>query len=354
FTGRVPFLSKNYHDYTLNSINNKNQDDYQLVRKLGRGKYSEVFEAINITNNEKVVVKILKPVKKKKIKREIKILENLRGGPNIIALLDIVKDPVVSCQTQAFSSVMQQLYQTLSDYDIRFYMYEILKALDYCHSMGIMHRDVKPHNVMIDHEHRKLRLIDWGLAEFYHPSQEYNVRVASRYFKGPELLVDYQMYDYSLDMWSLGCMLASMIFRKEPFFHGHDNYDQLVRIAKVLGTEDLYDYIDKYNIELDPRFNDILGRHSRKRWERFVHSENQHLVSTEALDFLDKLLRYDHQARLTAREAMEHPYFCECLLSGGVTSMSSSQPMANIAGSPVISSPSALATQVTAATGAQP
>jgi casein kinase II subunit alpha len=175
--------------------------------------------------------------------------------------------------------------------------------------MGIMHRDVKPHNVMIDHQQRKLRLIDWGLAEFYHPGQDYNVRVASRYFKGPELLVDYQFYDYSLDMWSLGCMLASMIFRKEPFFHGHDNYDQLVRIAKVLGTEDLYDYLDKYNCELDPRFNDILGRHSRKRWERFVHAENQHLVSNEALDFLDKLLRYDHQTRLTAREAMDHPYF---------------------------------------------
>src|ERR1044072_1804544 len=90
-----------------------------------------------------------------------------------------------------------------------------------------MHRDVKPHNVMIDHEHRKvglcppfcfpwahltqLRLIDWGLAEFYHPKTEYNVRVASRYFKGPELLVDFQEYDYSLDMWSLGCMFASMV-----------------------------------------------------------------------------------------------------------------------------------------------
>uniref|UniRef100_A0A8C8CN23 non-specific serine/threonine protein kinase n=1 Tax=Oncorhynchus tshawytscha TaxID=74940 RepID=A0A8C8CN23_ONCTS len=337
---------REYWDYESHVVEWGNQDDYQLVRKLGRGKYSEVFEAINITNNEKVVVKILKPVKKKKIKREIKILENLRGGPNIITLLDIVKDPV---------------------------------ALDYCHSMGIMHRDVKPHNVMIDHEHRKLRLIDWGLAEFYHPAQEYNVRVASRYFKGPELLVDYQMYDYSLDMWSLGCMLASMIFRKEPFFHGHDNYDQLVRIAKVLGTEDLYDYIDKYNIELDPRFNDILGRHSRKRWERFVHSENQHLVSTEALDFLDKLLRYDHHARLTAREAMDQPYFCELHLiihlshthspwtsptSVSCTSLSISHtthspwtsptsPLANVAGSPVISSPSALATQVPAAAGAQ-
>lgn len=133
----------------------------------------------------------------------------------MIELLDIVKDPQSNTPALIFEHVnnldFKMLYPKFTDYDIRFYIYELLKALDFCHSKGIMHRDVKPHNVMIDHENKKLRLIDWGLAEFYHPGTSYNVRVASRYFKGPELLVDMQEYDYSLDMWSLGCMFASMV-----------------------------------------------------------------------------------------------------------------------------------------------
>lgn len=153
------------------------------------------------------------------------------------------------------------------------------------------------------------------------------MRVASRYFKGPELLVDYQEYDYSLDLWSLGAMFASMIFRKEPFFHGSSNNDQLVKIAKVLGTEELFDYLDKYDIELDAQYDDILGRFPKKNWHTFVNPENQKFVSNDALDFLDKLLKYDHavstykpklpnrlmlmttKERLTAQEAMAHPYF---------------------------------------------
>jgi casein kinase II subunit alpha len=305
---------KEYSDYENMTIAwGRNQDNYEIVKKVGRGKYSEVFEGINVTNNEKCIIKILKPVKKKKIRREIKILQNLCGGPNIIKLYDVIRDAQSKTPSLIFEYVnntdFKVLYPTLTDYDVRYYMYELLKALDYCHANGIMHRDVKPHNVMIDHSQRKLRLIDWGLAEFYFPEQEYNVRVAWRYFKGPELLVELQDYDYSLDLWSYGCMFAGMIFRKEPFFHGHDNYDQLVRIAKVLGTSELYAYLDKYGITLDSNFQQLIGTHMRKPWKRFITPDNKHLATPDAIDLLDKLLRYDHQERLTAREAMAHSYF---------------------------------------------
>ena len=289
------------------------QDDYEVVSKIGRGKYSEVFQGMNIVNNTKCVIKILKPVKKKKIKREIKILQNLSGGTNVVQLLDVVRDPQSKTPALVFEYInnmdFKVLYPTLTDLDIRYYILELLKALNFCHSQGIMHRDVKPHNVMIDHEKRKLMLIDWGLAEFYHPGQDYNVRVASRYFKGPELLVDFEQYDYSLDMWSLGCMFAGMIFRKEPFFHGRDNYDQLVKIARVLGTEELMEYLDKYDLQLDSHFENIMGQYPAKPLDRFITPEVQHLCSDEAIDFLSRLLRYDHQERLTAEEAMIHPYF---------------------------------------------
>ena len=304
---------KEYWDYDSHIIQWNDPDRYQLIRKLGRGKYSEVFEAQDMKLDRRVVCKILKPVKKRKIKREIKILENVKGGPNVITLLEAVKDPISKTPALIFEHVNaidhKQLFPTFTDLDIRYYMHELLKALDFSHSMGIMHRDVKPHNVMIDHEKRTLKLIDWGLAEFYHPLEQYNVRVSSRHFKGPELLVDDQYYDYSLDMWSYGCMFAGMIFKKDPFFNGYDNHNQLHKIAKVLGTDELYEYLQKHSIELDQKLMAMIGRHSKKRWERFHTSENTHLISHEALSLLDGLLKFDHQLRLTAKEAMDAPYF---------------------------------------------
>ena len=141
--------------------------------------------------------------------------------------------------------------------------------------------------------------------------REYNVRVASRYYKGPELLVNLQAYDYSLDIWSLGCMLAGLVFKREPFFYGRDNYDQLVQIVKVLGTADLMEYLSKYQITLDLSFWELIGEHSRKPWSRFVTNENQSLCNREVIDLIDKMLVYDHSMRILPREAMRHPYFAE-------------------------------------------
>ena len=123
---------KDYWDYESLQVQWGDQDNYEVVRKVGRGKYSEVFEGVNVTNNTKVIIKILKPVKKKKIKREIKILQNLRGGTNIIRLLDIVRDPQSKTPSLIFEYVnntdFKVLYPTLTDFDLRFYIFELLKV----------------------------------------------------------------------------------------------------------------------------------------------------------------------------------------------------------------------------------
>lgn len=305
--------SPSYWNYESLRVQWNSPERYEVERKIGRGKYSDVFLGVDTKTPRQVVVKVLKPVKKKKILRELKILQALKGGPNIVELYDVVRDPNSKTPSFIFEYVnscdFRTVFPTFSDLDVRGYIFQVLVALEYAHSRGIMHRDVKPNNVCLDYEKRKLKLIDWGLAEFYLPATTYNARVASRYFKGPELLVELPMYDYRLDMWSLGCMLAGLIFIKEPFFRGVDNTDQLVRIVKVLGTDDLKEYLNKYNQTLPSPFNSTLGYHTKKPWSSFVTPQNEHLCPPEALAFLDKLLQYDHTKRTQAAEALQDPYF---------------------------------------------
>jgi len=305
---------RDYWDYENYEIEWGNINNYEIIQKIGRGKYSEVFTGVNVLNDSECVIKVLKPVKIKKIHREIKILKNLTGGPNVVRLFDVVRDSASKIPALVFEKVnnvdFRVLYPKFTIEDIKFYFIQLLKALDYSHSMGIIHRDVKPQNVMIDPERRQLKLIDWGLADFYHPGTDFNVRVASRYHKGPELLVNLRQYDYSLDLWAVGAMIAAIVFKKEPFFKGKSNSDQLVKIAKVLGTEELMKYLQKYNLTLSSEYDDILGEYPRKPWSSFVNDGNRYLSgSPYVIDLIDHLLRYDHQERLTAKEALNHPFF---------------------------------------------
>ncbi|GME83357.1 unnamed protein product [Ambrosiozyma monospora] len=305
---------KEYWDYENHKIEWGNIGNYEIVSKIGRGKYSEVFTGVNVLNNQPCVIKVLKPVKLKKIYREIKILKNLTGGPNIIKLFDVIQDPNSKIPALIFEKInnvdYRVLYPKFSLEDIKFYFTQLLTALDYSHSMGIIHRDVKPQNIMIDPVNKKLKLIDWGLAEFYHRGLDFNVRVASRYHKAPELLVNLQQYDYSLDLWPVGAMIAAIVFKKEPFFKGDSNNDQLVKIAKVLGTPDLLKYVNKYGVKLSSDYDDILGNYPKKQWRSFINEGNKAMSDNAVvIDLIDNLLRYDHQERLTAKEAMAHPFF---------------------------------------------
>ena len=156
-------------------------------------------------------------------------------------------------------------------------------------------------------------IVDWGLADFYHPSKRFNVRVASRYFKGPELLLGNNYYDYQLDVWSAGCMLAGMMFAKEPFFKGSDNDDQLIRIAKVIGADDIRAYVDKFDhVHLSDYFKQNLLNFSKKDWYKFVNVKNEEIVCQDhGFDLLTKMLTIDHTERITAQEAIAHPFFDE-------------------------------------------
>jgi casein kinase II subunit alpha len=149
------------------------------------------------------------------------------------------------------------------------------------------------------------------LADFYKPEQEYNVRVASRYYKGPELLVDDKLYHYSLDIWSAGCTMAGMMFRIDTFFKGSDNFDQLIKIMKVLGEEDLKLYVEKYNLTIPKECLKLMRGHTypKRPYETFINDINKHLISEDGLDLLSKMLVYDKNLRIRPKDAMAHKYF---------------------------------------------
>ena len=382
----------------------KSSKDYMLVRRLGAGKFSDVFEAVDrqlekaieltsggsttttaasegngeIRPETMVVLKCLKPVAEEKIKRELLVLQHASKLPNLARLLAIVipseyySSITPTSPNQGVSSTLytegdnlasttapskkvprlqamptlvlehahgewlshrkQQLLindpihsEFLTENEIRFFIFHLLIALDSLHACGIMHRDVKPRNVLINRTKKTLTLIDLGLADFYFastPTQQhkYNVRVASRHYKSPELLLGYQQYGTAIDIWGVGCILAGLLLRKEPFFRGKDNLDQLATIVATLGTSNLHLYMAKYHIEMTPDVRNVIaevtlqGRCTQQPWTSFLNASSPQSDATpqpsaEGLDLLSKLLQYDHEQRLTANEAMQHPFF---------------------------------------------
>lgn len=289
-----------------------NIDNYYIVERIGRGKFSTVFLGRTI-NDQPCVLKVLKPVSITKINKEIKILEELKKGPNVVQFYDVVFDS----ESQSITLVMEYienvdfriLYEQFTLADIKYYVYNILKCLSYAHSKGIMHRDIKPQNIMIDHHKKKLAIIDWGLAGHYVPNTQYHVGVATVHYKAPELLLSYPYYNYEVDIWGLGCTFASMIFKRFPFFRGRDNNEMLLRISSLLGGNLLLQYTEKFSLQLPSQIQAKIVDRRKKTWEDLKNEKNENLYDPLAIDLLIKMLTIDHTDRITAADALNHPFF---------------------------------------------
>ncbi|KAI5170326.1 casein kinase II subunit alpha [Pancytospora epiphaga] len=303
--GNVEAVCQDYNSYNITA---GDIEKYCVTQYMGRGKYSEVFEGRCIKDSSKVVIKVLKPVKRAKINREVLILKSMEHK-NVIPLRDVVYDRSTGLHSLIFDYIKHEdtctIFEGMGLNEIRLYTRQVLEALEYAHSRGIVHRDVKPQNMIVNTTMKRLLLIDWGLAEFYHFKQEYSVRVASRYYKGPELLVDYPYYDYSLDIWSFGCILAELIFHRMPFFCGSKNTEQIVELIKVMGLKDLEEYLKKFEIEFEvPK----MEQTERVPLISYV-SEDRRILYKDAVDLLEMVLIYDHSKRPTATECLSHPFY---------------------------------------------
>jgi casein kinase II subunit alpha len=304
-------LGPSWYDHKTLNPEYHSPDPYSLVKKVGRGKYSTVFKAKD-ASNASYAIKALVPLDSRRYLREIKILQNLDGGKNIVRLCDLVRDPATSICSFVFEWVefsdWRVLYNSFELQDIRLYLYKLLEALDYSHSHGIMHRDIKPQNIAIDKKKHRLRLLDWGLADFYHPRQKYNSHVATRIFKPPELLINYPYYDYSMDIWSTGITFSIMMLRRFALECGEDDAQQLIKVADLVGGRGILQYAQSLGINFDEKTFETLRKISGYGWDPFCQRAKE-MCPPEAVDLLKKMTIIDHRQRITAKEALQHPFF---------------------------------------------
>lgn len=287
-------------------------DNYFILSKVGRGKYSTVFKGYD-KDKHKVAIKVLVPLDPKKYLREIKILENLKKSRNIVELVDLIHDE----QTGIYSIILEwvefldwkKLYSEFKIDDVRYYMYQLLIAIDTAHKNGIMHRDVKPQNIAIDVNEKTLRLLDWGLADFYFRNKRYNSHVATRVFKPPEVLLNYPYYDYSMDIWSCGFTLGIMIFRKMVIEGAENDEAQLVKVAELVGGKNIIQYSESLRVPIKNEIKQQLLKATGTGWKPLIKKADPSMCPNEAIDLLDKMMCIDHRLRITAKGALNHQFF---------------------------------------------
>jgi len=296
--------------------------DLEIEGLLGSGSFGYVFEAYDKNRDTKVALKRTTKAGDF-VSREYEILELLKGCPNCIQILDIFytknEDDDKLAQNLVFEFWSDNLESMITENKtakkaftiekVRHYSKQILNGLKNMHERQIVHRDLKPENVLVNDED-EVKIWDFGSSKILDPNGKNTPYIVSRYYRAPELILGVSNYSEKIDIWATGWIIAELLMLK-PIFPGKTEGSQFLEQMALLGTPSSYEYkqmastIPKTTMKLLNQ----LEKFERKNLSEIIPNNYPKREKKKVLDLIEKCLLWDPKARISANEALEHPFF---------------------------------------------